>query len=228
MADIPGTAKIRANVIATALEYLDSLAREAEGESALQLELAAAYKRIGDVQGNPARSGLGQMQAALSSYEKALGILNRLAAHPNPDPKVLTDLGILERTLGFVRLSFGDATRAIEHQRRSVTAWERRTPRRGEDLEADTGIAQAWGILGQALYEAGQASEAVERHTAAVNLLRDGCLAGHCPPRGARFQSCSTTWRWRVSIRATFAARSTPTGNPHKSASRFWRRIRTA
>lgn len=172
MADIPGTAKVRASVVATALEYLDSLAREAEGESALQLELAAAYKRIGDVQGNPARSGLGQMQAALSNYEKALGILRRLAAAPDPEPKVLTDLAVLERTLGYVRLSAGDAARAVEHQRRSIAAWERRNPRRGESLEVDTGVAQAWGILGKALFELGDSSEAVERHTAAVNLMR--------------------------------------------------------
>src|SRR5262249_50221643 len=62
---IPGTTKIRADVIATALEYLDSLARDAEGDNALQMELAAAYKRIGDVQGNPSISGLGHIDEAL-------------------------------------------------------------------------------------------------------------------------------------------------------------------
>jgi eukaryotic-like serine/threonine-protein kinase len=169
---MPGTAKLRANVVATAVEYLDSLAAEAEGEGALQLELAAAYKRIGDVQGNPSRSGLGQIQAALASYQKALRILHRLAAEAHPEPKVLADLGILERTLGSVQLNSGDAAGAVEHQRKSIAAWERLNPRRGENLEVDTGVAQAWGTLGQALYELGEAAESVERHTAAVNLLR--------------------------------------------------------
>ena len=62
MINIPGTAKVRATVVSRAIEYLDSLAREAEGDTALQLELAAAYKRIGDVLGNPALSGLGRLR----------------------------------------------------------------------------------------------------------------------------------------------------------------------
>ncbi len=172
MENIPGTAKLRASVVTTALEYLDSLAREAAGETALQLELAAAYKRIGDVQGNPSRSGLGQASAALVSYEKASAILHVLAAREHPDPKVLADLATLERTIGFMHLSAGDPTRSIQHQRKSIAAWERRTPQRGQDLETDTGIAQAWGIMGQALVALGESADAVGRHAAAVDLLR--------------------------------------------------------
>jgi len=172
MANVPGTAQLRAGVVATALEYLDSLASEAEGEAALQTELAAAYKRIGDVQGNPSLSGLGQMPAALASYEKASAILNRLGNQNPPDPKVLADLANLERTIGFIRLNAGDAPRALEHQRRSIAAWERRNPHRGQDLTADTGIAQAWGYMGNALIAMGEPAKAVERHSAAVGVLR--------------------------------------------------------
>lgn len=173
MASVPGTAKLRAGVIATALEYLDSLARDAEGEPALQMELAAAYRRIGDVQGNPALSGLGQTQAGLASYEKAIAILNRLAHRADPDPNVLVDLGRLERATGFVLLNTGDASGAVEHQRRSIEAYDRLNPRRGEDIAVDTGIAQAWGMMGQALLARGEPAAAVERHTAAVRLLRE-------------------------------------------------------
>jgi tetratricopeptide (TPR) repeat protein/predicted Ser/Thr protein kinase len=171
---IPGTAKLRANVVSTAMEYLDSLAKDAEGETALQLELAAAYKRIGDVQGNPSRSGFGQMGAAIASYEKAITLLQRLATtsgDERPDPKVLADLAILERTIGYMRISMGDPAAGIEHLKRSVAAWERRHPERGQDLDTDTGIAQAWGIMGQALVAQGKAAEAVARHAAAVDLL---------------------------------------------------------
>ncbi len=185
MVNVPGTAKIRAEVVTTATEYLDSLAREAEDDTALQLELAAAYKRIGDVQGNPGKSGLGQTRAAIASYGKAAAILERLARRENPDPKVLADLAVLERTTGFVQLQLGDPARAVSHQSRSVAAWERRNPRRGQNLEADTGIAQAWGIMGQALLGQGDAAAAVEKHTAAVDLLRRWPSSGAAPvPQG--------------------------------------------
>jgi eukaryotic-like serine/threonine-protein kinase len=173
MTEIPGTAQVRGRVVATALEYLDSLAREAEGDEALQAELAGAYKRIGDVQGNPSLSGFGEIEASLVSYDKALGILHRLADRPDPDPKVLTDLGTFERNIGSVRLNAGDASGAVEHLRRSVAVWERRNPQRGVDIQGDTGLAQAWGIMGQALMALGQSSEAVKSHSAAVGLLRE-------------------------------------------------------
>ena len=172
MTEIPGTAKVRARVVATALEYLDSLAREAEGDVALQAELAGAYKRIGDVQGNPSLSGFGEVEASLVSYDKALGILHRLADRPDPDPKVLTDLGTFERNTASVRLNAGDASGAVQHLRRSIAVWERRNPTRGVDIQVDTGLAQAWGIMGQALMALGQSSEAVQSHSAAVGLLR--------------------------------------------------------
>lgn len=172
MANLPGTAEIRVKVVSTALQYLDSLASEAEGDTALQMELAAAYRRIGDVQGNSAFSGLGRMPAALASYQKAIAVLNRLVTRVNPDPKALADLANLERITGLVRLDGDDPGGALEHQRRSIAAWERRSPQRGQDFEADTGIAQAWGYMGRALSAQGDAEEAVRHHTAGVGLLR--------------------------------------------------------
>jgi tetratricopeptide (TPR) repeat protein/tRNA A-37 threonylcarbamoyl transferase component Bud32 len=172
MTEIPGTAQVRGRVVTTALEYLDSLAREAEGDAALQAELAGAYKRIGDVQGNPSLSGFGEVEASLASYDKALAILRRLADRPDADPKVLTDLGTFERNTASVRLNAGDASGAVEHLRRSIAVWERRNPTRGMDIQVDTGLAQAWGIMGQALMALGQSSEAVRSHSAAVGLLR--------------------------------------------------------
>ena len=172
MTEIPGTAQVRARVVATALEYLDSLAREAEGDVALQAELAGAYKRIGDVQGNPSLSGFGEVEASLVSYDKALGILRRLADRPDPDPKVLSDLGTFERNTASVRLNAGDASGAVQHLRRSIAVWQRRNPTRGVDIQGDTGLAQAWGIMGQALMALGESSEAVRSHSAAVELLR--------------------------------------------------------
>lgn len=69
-------------------------------------------------------------------------------------------------------LNSGDPRRAIRHYNRSIVAWERLNPRRGADLTVDTPVAQAWGMMGNALVALGESDAAVERHTAAVNLLR--------------------------------------------------------
>jgi serine/threonine protein kinase len=63
--------KARELLVTRAVEYLDKLATEAEGDASLQSELAAAYEKIGDVQSEIFKPGLGNSQAALESHQKA-------------------------------------------------------------------------------------------------------------------------------------------------------------
>ena len=67
-------------LVASALEYLDRVSRETVDDEELQLEVAAAYQRIGDIQGNPTMENLGQTAGALESYRKALNIRKALVA----------------------------------------------------------------------------------------------------------------------------------------------------
>ena len=74
VAPLSGSTPARRLVVTKALEYLDSLAKEATGDRALQHELAAAYDRVGDVQGNPTTPNIGDAAGALDSYRKAEAI----------------------------------------------------------------------------------------------------------------------------------------------------------
>lgn len=80
IAALPGSTAARQLVVGRALEYLDKLAREAAGDQALQLELAEAYLKVGDVQGKPYTANLGDSEGALRSYENAAHIAAPLAA----------------------------------------------------------------------------------------------------------------------------------------------------
>lgn len=83
IATLPGSTPARSLVVSKALEYLDSLSAEAGGDVALQKELAAAYDKVGDVQGNPSTANLGDATGALDSYRKAEAVRRRAAAeHP--------------------------------------------------------------------------------------------------------------------------------------------------
>ncbi|HET9317803.1 MAG TPA: serine/threonine-protein kinase, partial [Vicinamibacteria bacterium] len=74
IAPLPGSTPARQYVVATSLTYLDGLLAEAGDDPALRRELAEAYERVGDVQGHPRSANLGQPQAALRSYERALAL----------------------------------------------------------------------------------------------------------------------------------------------------------
>lgn len=77
---LQGATEAREVLVRRALEYLDSLAQESENDLQMQSELAAAYKKIGDLQGNPSLPNLGDFAGAVSSYEKANAIRRALPA----------------------------------------------------------------------------------------------------------------------------------------------------
>src|SRR5205823_2333489 len=79
---LAGSTPARELLVKTSLEYLDSLAKEGGNDPRLQLELAEAYEKIGDVQGNPNYANLGHAQAALESYGKAAAIARKLGKSP--------------------------------------------------------------------------------------------------------------------------------------------------
>ena len=82
--DLPGATVARQLVVSRAVEYLDKLARESGHDRALQLELAQAYLRIGDVQGQPYAANLGDAAGAIRSYGKAIDIVEPLVGR-RPD-----------------------------------------------------------------------------------------------------------------------------------------------
>ncbi len=80
IASLPGATEARRAIVQTALTYLENLREEASGDPALARELAAAYERIGAVQGHPLSSNLGEPAAALESYARADALLAPFAA----------------------------------------------------------------------------------------------------------------------------------------------------
>src|SRR5260370_1265096 len=79
--DLPGSTPVRKLVVSRAAEYLDSLAKDSEGDSGLQIELSAAYMRLGEVQLSIGSASLGDRAGANASYQKAEALLHSVLAH---------------------------------------------------------------------------------------------------------------------------------------------------
>jgi non-specific serine/threonine protein kinase/serine/threonine-protein kinase len=75
IARLPGAIPVRKLLVTRALEFLDPLAREAQNNRALTIELAQAYIRIGEVQGGFTMASEGQDAAARTSFQKAHDLL---------------------------------------------------------------------------------------------------------------------------------------------------------
>jgi len=80
IADLPGSTRVRKLLVDRAIEYLGSLAHESSGDASLQREIAAAYEKVGAVQGKYGAANLGDAAGALQSLEKALQIRQQVVA----------------------------------------------------------------------------------------------------------------------------------------------------
>jgi tetratricopeptide (TPR) repeat protein len=86
--NLPGATPTRKLILDRAVEYLDNLAKEVSGDSSLQRELASAYERVGQLQGDTRDANMGDAEGALNSIQKALTIWNSVAA---ANPRDLND-----------------------------------------------------------------------------------------------------------------------------------------
>lgn len=85
---LQGSTEAREILVKRALEYLDSLAAVSQNDLSLQSELASAYEKVGELQGNSSRPNLGNFTGAKESLLKANRIRQNL-------PKSVENLSLL-------------------------------------------------------------------------------------------------------------------------------------
>jgi eukaryotic-like serine/threonine-protein kinase len=122
--DLPGATSARKLIVDKALRYLDGLSQEAQGDASLQRELAEAYKRIGDVQGNEFFANLGDTSNALKSYQKALAIRKSLWSQGHQDVSGALALAELYRLISQTQQTEGDLSAALESSQAAVHLME--------------------------------------------------------------------------------------------------------
>lgn len=81
--DLPGSTPARKMIVEKSLQYLDSLSTEGGGDPGLLRELATAYERVGELQGQYLADNLGETSNSFASYRKALGIRRQLGEDRN-------------------------------------------------------------------------------------------------------------------------------------------------
>jgi non-specific serine/threonine protein kinase/serine/threonine-protein kinase len=113
--DVNGAGPAREMVIARALSFFDSLARDAAGDLPLERELGAAYERAGDVQmqANDARG-------AVSSYLRAVRLREKMASEEPADAGARRDLISTWSKLSDAAWSAGDVAAAIRYSARAL------------------------------------------------------------------------------------------------------------
>lgn len=114
IAPLPGATPVRKMIVAEALTYLERLSQDPSVDDGLRLELASAYQRIGDVQGNPGGANLGDRKGALASYDRAAALLAPLVSKPSADRTLVYRMAMVELDQADTLNAVGDKARAVE------------------------------------------------------------------------------------------------------------------
>lgn len=122
--NLPGSTPARSLVVKRALEYLDGLAAEARGDRSLQIEIANAYLKVGEVQGDPMFPNLGDSKGSLESCRKALAILETLSGAEPENRQVRMALAEAHQAVSDVLDFAGDTAGAVEHSQKALSIYD--------------------------------------------------------------------------------------------------------
>ena len=139
---LPGSTPAREELVKLALEYLDSLSQEVSDDLELQRELAAAYEKVGDVQGNPFNPNIGDIKGALTSYEKALTIRENLLENEPDNISLQNDLAQNYKVLGETHSNGGDYEKGKVFLDKALELREKILERNPQDFEARAKFAE--------------------------------------------------------------------------------------
>jgi tetratricopeptide (TPR) repeat protein len=119
-----GETNARRVLVAQALGYLNGLSKEAEGDPAILRDLAKAYLKVGDIQGNPYTANIGDGAGAITSYKKAAEVADTLA---HVEPHELENITVRGKTrlgLGHLAMQAGDNAAAKRYYEEATTIFE--------------------------------------------------------------------------------------------------------
>ena len=177
--NLPGAIPARQALVKKALEYLDSLAQESQNDAGLKRDLAAAYQKVGDIQGYPFVANLGDTTGCLASYRTALDIREKLLAADPGNVDLAREANGVRDKIGDVLSQTGDSTGALT-QLRSVQAVRQRLAREHPDdlrLGRDLGVSHL--KIGDQLSRTGDRPGALENVQSAARIF--GAVAAAKP-----------------------------------------------
>ena len=169
--DLPGSTPVRALLLDHAIDYLDSLAREAGGDRELLFELAEGFRRIGEVRGAVYEDNIGDIEGAVASYKRALDVYRKLLDLAPDLPAARFGLAECAVALGDLAVGgLGETARGVEYYEMAAAILQDEDRTQPTDELYAATLRRVQASLADGLYETGRFAESVEVIEA---LLRD-------------------------------------------------------
>jgi non-specific serine/threonine protein kinase/serine/threonine-protein kinase len=167
--DIPGTTPARNLLLDRAVQYLDRVSKDADGDADLQRELAFAYQRLSAVQGDATSSNVGQVSAADASSAKA-AMLFEAVARANPVNTIdQLNVAMIYRRKGLSDVYYPPGRPEIE---KALAITERLMRTDGENPKVQLERAAELQVLAASFDIWGERSQSAETFRQSLELVR--------------------------------------------------------
>jgi serine/threonine protein kinase/tetratricopeptide (TPR) repeat protein len=167
---LPGSTPVRQLLVTKASQYLDSLAQESSDDVALRRELATAYVKVGDIQGNPTVANLGDMEGALNSYRKALQIRESLPVETSQNRDAELALATSYDRVADMLLLNHNLQDTTEYYQKALAIRERLAEKEPNQTEVRFDLSLSYSNMGDTLTLAGAASNSLENYRKALSM----------------------------------------------------------
>lgn len=176
IADLPGATAARSLLVERGLEYLNRLSRQSDDDPSIQREVAAAYIRLGMVQGQPTNANLGDLSGARQSHLLALSTAQRLLARNPDDIEARRTEALAYEKLSDIDVHVGDLSAAVAHGRAALESWrrvsEKTTDRMGAVLPLVISHIKLGDMLGNPVFpNRGDPSGAMTAYQNALRMI---------------------------------------------------------
>jgi eukaryotic-like serine/threonine-protein kinase len=182
---LKGATGPREKLARTALTYLENLAEEAGQDPSLQFELATAYEKVGDVQGNPRGPNLGHADAARQSLQKGLKLVETLVADRPNDIEARKLRARIHYKLGDLQLDRGDVAAALESFRQALSGAEVLTSKAPNDSAGYLLMGGGYNRIGEAELRQGEISAGLDNFEKASKLFSHWETESSSDPSGS-------------------------------------------
>ncbi len=172
---LPGATEARHLLLTQSLKYLDSLAAESGDDLALQAELAAAYEKVGDLQGNPTNPNLIALADSLASYEKANAIRRKLLEINSRDAGQRRLLANNYRVLGDIRWQTKEPAESLKNSEAALSLYQELLAEAPDSTELRLALAQTNHDIGMNFSTNGKKADSIayfQKTIAAAEELR--------------------------------------------------------
>jgi len=160
--DLTGATPARKLLVTRAVEYLDRLASESTTDASLQRELAGAYAKMGDAQGNPYLANLGDRAGAVRSYQRAFEMHSSLSSASPSDVGLQRDVAADHMRLGDMLWADAKYADALTRYRAALVIYETLASGDARRLDDRFNVTRTLNRMGQLQMNAGELPAALE------------------------------------------------------------------